>query len=165
MVSLRADIGDPQEHILRQLALDGEVVLLGVLRFQVRLKFPEVDRVPEIGPIHAAGGAARRSHGAGVCGVWLITPPKRIRRLRAIDWPRNGKLKRVVVSEGAAAEGWLGAELLEDELFDRIVEDAKSSADARLARTAGELGEPAVCPPRTPSETDTRSEGFVVGAR
>src|SRR5579863_616236 len=55
---------------------------------------------------------------------------------------------------GAPAERRLSAELLEHELFDRIIEEPETGANARLAGA-----------PRTPRETDTRREGFVVGLR
>ncbi len=158
MVSLCADVGDPQEHIARQLAFDRQIVLFRVLRFQMRLKFAEVNCVPEIGPIHAAVGTARRIHRARRFRCLLNHSAERIRRLRAV-LTKIRQIKERVSDEGASAKGRLRAELLKNELFDRIVEKSESSADAGLVRTTRQFCEPTLCPTRTPGNSDTRSEG------
>ncbi len=40
-MGLRSDVRNAEEHILGELALNGQVVLFGILRFQMRLKFAE----------------------------------------------------------------------------------------------------------------------------
>ena len=52
-----------------------------------------------------------------------------------------GHLKERGADEVATTEGRLGAELLEDQLLDRIIKDAISHADAGFAGTAGQFGQ------------------------
>src|SRR5512137_956533 len=62
----------------------------------------------------------------------------------------------------ATSEGWLGAELLQHELLDGIVEDSVSHADAGLSWSPGQLGQPAVAGARAPVKADAWRKSFVV---
>src|SRR6202040_1707601 len=74
-----------------------------------------------------------------------------------------GSLQERAGNKVAAAERRLCAELLEDELLDRVVENAEAGADARFAGAANECAEQTVFPVWTPVEPETRREAFVVG--
>src|SRR6266481_1511792 len=75
----------------------------------------------------------------------------------------KGRLLERAGNGFTAPEWWLGAELLQYELLDRVIENSISQADAGFARPAGQLGQPAIARPRAPVESKARSEGFVVG--
>src|SRR5580658_1883023 len=75
----------------------------------------------------------------------------------------EGKVEQRVGQRGAATEWRLRAELLQNQLFDRIVENSEAGADAQLPRTSGNLPQEAIAPGRRPSDADARSERFVIG--
>src|SRR5580704_7395365 len=127
----------------------------------MRLEFAEIDCVPKTRPIDTPARATGRVHGAWRLWSLLNHSTERIRGQNAI-LTEIGKIEERVSDERAAAKGRLGAELLENELFDRIVENSESSADARFIRTSREFGEPSLGPPRTPSDADPRSKSLVV---
>src|SRR6185437_2321955 len=66
----------------------------------------------------------------------------------------KGSIEERVEREGASTERWLGAELLQHKLLNRIIEQSPSSLNGGLARTS-----------RTPGDSDSRSKGFVIGLR
>ncbi len=63
------------------------------------------------------------------------------------------------------AKGGFGAELLEYQLLDGIVEDAVAHADAGFPWTANQFPEPTIVFTRTPIQAKARSEAFPVGLR
>ena len=46
-MGLRSDIRNAEKHVLGQLAFDGQVILFGILRFQVRLELAEEQKWAE----------------------------------------------------------------------------------------------------------------------
>src|ERR1700733_1373011 len=111
---------------------------------------------------HPGGPPVSTAH--GVVGVWLITPLNGF-GVCVPALKKVGKFKRGIEKKRAAADRRLGAELLEDELFDWIVEKTETGAHAHLAGTTGELGNPAVGRIRAPRQSDARSKTFVIGGR
>src|SRR3984893_1509373 len=144
-MTLRADVAQLQNKIPCQLALNGEVVLVGILRAHVRLKLPKQQVRTEDRPIHGLIGlgilnsrefATLRVKGVGVLEVSLSV--ERGVEERAKD-------------QGAAPERRLGAELFKHELLDGVVEHTPAGAETGFARFA-----------RAPGDADARREGFVV---
>ena len=139
-MSLRTHIPDLYFHVVREFALDGEIVLRGILAAHVWLKLAEEQNRTESRPIDRLA-------------AWRVQDS--IERIRV----REGSalvLERPVEQsshrEGAAAERRFGTELLENKLLDRIVEKSPTCTNAGLARVS-----------RTPSNSNARSECFVVG--
>src|SRR5271163_3901198 len=138
MMSLRAHVGNAEDHGLRDLALDGEVVLLGILSLQMRIEFAEQQNRTEGGPVHATFGAGwiRTRSGRSL----VVDARERIRRERAdsriAGLRHEGQIKVGRVQGRATAEGRLGAELLQNQLFHRIVKNAEAGANAGFSRTA-----------------------------
>lgn len=132
MMILRADIGDTQDGVAGKLALDGEVVLLGVLRFQVRLEFSGQQDGPELRPVDAAWRSTRRVGCAGRGRCLMKNSPIRIWEWRSTRLRFKGKIEKGIRQRGAATEGRLAAELLENELLNRIVKDSIARANARF---------------------------------
>ena len=141
VMRLRADVGHAEQHVLGELALDGQVVLFGILRFQVRLKLAESKWSGGSSTSPRSHSGRRIVHGQGVCGVCWIMPRKGLGALPPSCEER--RIEQRVRKERAAAEGRFRAELLEDELLDGIVEHAEAGANAGFSGTAGELAEPA----------------------
>src|SRR4051812_13417789 len=113
----------------------------------MRLELAEEKNRSEQGPVdglprgwvqNACGGASTRVVRIG------INEPSRLREV--------GRVEHCFDQESAAPKRRLSAELFEDQLLDRVVEQAPASADARLTRRT-----------RAPSNTKPRSECFVVG--
>src|SRR5580704_11467310 len=127
----------------------------------MRLEFAEIDCIPKIRPIDTPVRATGRIHRAWRLWSLLNHSTERIRGQNAI-LTEIGKIEERVGDERAAAKRRLGAELLENELFDGIVEKAEYSSDTQLIRTSGEFGEPSLGPPRTPSDTNPRGKSLVV---
>src|SRR5579863_7209286 len=136
-VRLSAYVCHAHQHILRELAFDRKVVLVGILLFHVWLEFSEKQDGPEIGPIDWLVGRltddADERIGSNSAGLIL-----------------ERKVEQCAGKRGASAERRLGAELLHDQFFDRIIKNSVSHADTEIARAAGQLGEPTVCPAGTP---------------
>src|ERR1700733_10279814 len=160
MVSLRANIRDAEEHGIRDLTFDGEVILLGVLSLQVRIEFAEKKNRTERGPIHAAWGttgAGARSRGRLVDDA--VERVGRERTSRGITRLRKEREVKVgEADERAAPERRLGAELFEHELLHRIVEKAEAGADAGIAGATEELSQPAFGERGAPRQTDAWGE-------
>ena len=94
-----------------------------------RRKFAKQQNRPEARPIDIR--AARRVQNA-VERIWVsVTALIHVRRA-----------EQRITDEVAAAERRFGAELLQHQLLDRIVEHAETRADAGLARSAGQLRQP-----------------------
>jgi hypothetical protein len=53
-MALRPHVSHSQNQVLCELPLEGQIVLVGKLCPQVRLKFPEQQHRPEVREIHAA---------------------------------------------------------------------------------------------------------------
>src|ERR1700678_22110 len=135
---LRSHVANLQLHVVRQLPLNGEVVLGGILRAHMRLEISEKEdrlkccpilRVPSLG----ADDSVKRiqiSRGA-------ILAKKRLVKLRLVD-------------KGAAAEWRLSAELLQHQLLDRIIEKSPTSSNTGLTGVS-----------RTPGKADAGSNRFV----
>src|SRR4029077_3901244 len=147
VMGLCPDVGDTHHHALAQLALDRQVVLLGVLCFQMWLEFTEEEHRAELRKICL---------GFGICRDHAL---ERIRR----EWPVNGIARKrhewqVEVGpreKDAASKRRLGAELFHHELLDRIVKYPVTGSHARLARPPSYFSKPAVRPARTPGHTDS----------
>ena len=116
---MRTDVSDLEEGIAGQLPLDGEVILLGVLRSQIGLKLSVKNVGPEYGPIDR------------LAAYWIQNSVEGIGILRAV-LAEERSIEQDIAEAGAAAERWLGTELFEHELLDGVVEDAVAHADAGL---------------------------------
>src|ERR1700731_5464668 len=128
---LSTDVGDAHHHALAQLALDRQVILLGVLRFQMWLEFTEKEHWAELRKICL---------GLGICRYNAL---EHIRRKRSVDriareWHER-QVKVCSGEENAATKRRLGAELLHHELFNRVVEYAIAGSHAGLARSSSKF--------------------------
>ena len=127
-----------QNEIFCQLPLDRQVVLLRVLRPQVGLKLTVKQDRPENRPVNR------------IARLGLQDPVKGVGKLETILAVER-RLDECRIDQRAPAEGGLRAELLQNQLLDRIVEDSESSTYA--GRSV--LG-------RIPCNADARSKGLVV---
>src|ERR1700683_402659 len=137
---LGAHVADFQLHISGQFSLDSEVVLSGILRAHVRLEIAKEKDGLECRPIHltSSRGVEDSVKRIQIRGGAVLAQ-KRLVKLRLID-------------KGASAEGRLSAELFQDKLLDRVIEEAPTGANAGLAGVAG-----------TPGDADAGSECLVIG--
>src|ERR1700722_1825625 len=149
-MSLRADVGNLQENVARQFALDGQVVLIGILRAHICGKLAEIDAGEEPGPVNR------------LAPRWIQDSREGVRSNRAI-LADVGSLKKRTGDEIAPAERRFGAELLEYELLDGVIKHSVSRADAGLARSAGQFSKPSVMRAGSPVQPQARSESLVVG--
>src|SRR5437868_2336710 len=138
-MALSSDVGELQDQVFAELTLNGEVVLLGILRTRIFCCLAEEQNGAEDLPVHWL--AARRIENA-VEGIWKSSG----RPILSLE----GCIEQCVEDEGAAAEGWLRAELFENQLLDRVVEDAIAGTNAGLSRAAEQLAHEAVLGTRAP---------------
>ena len=75
------------------------------------------------------------------------------------------RIELCVENKRAATEGWFGAELLQHQLLDRVVEDTKTRTDTGLPRASKKLAQEAVFRIRAPCQPNSRSKRFVIGLR
>src|SRR5580704_7705818 len=138
-VPLRSYVTDLEKDIPWQLAFQGQVVLVGILQAQVGGKLAEEGHRSELRPIHRL--ATRRIQDA----------IERIRKHIAalVD---VGSLQERIRDEIAAAKWRLSAELLENELLDRVIENAITHADAGLAGATRQGPQQSLLPVRAPIE-------------
>src|SRR5271156_5173732 len=141
-VPLRSDVAERHHHVGSNLLLYLEVVLLGVLRSQVRFELAIHDDGPKSRPVD------------GLAGFRLEETIEGIRRdgaRLAHEWSLKQRRKQAVT----AAEGRLALELLEDKLLHGIVKNAETGADDKLSL-------PSFRAPRNP---DPGRKCLVVGCR
>src|SRR5271169_3872268 len=148
-VALRADVTDLKKNIAGQFALNRKVVLRRVLCPQRRRKLSEQQNRTIERPVHRL--ATRRSEEA-IRHVGLGRPVL----------PHKGSAEERVRNGVAYAEGRFGDKLLENQLFDWVVEESPPHADGGLVWTAGQLGKHSVFPARTPIQAETRCKCFGV---
>ncbi len=139
-MALRSHIADLQNQVFGQLALDVQVVLGGILRPQMRLKLSVEQNGTVERPVHWL--SSRRIENSVkriglLCAVLLLV------------W----RVEQRSVDDVAAAERRLGAELLQNQLLHRVVEQSPTYANAGLAGIA-----------RTPGQSQARSKSLVVSA-
>src|SRR5262249_26927477 len=117
-VALRSHIAHLQLQVSCQFAFDCQVVLRRILAPQVRLKLPEELNGPEHSPVHSFT-------------AWRIQNAVMAVQRRQTEWIRVGEVptliekglvKQSVGRECTAPKRRLGAELLEHQLLDRVVE-------------------------------------------
>src|SRR5260370_22216351 len=129
---LATDIGHCENQVLRDFPLNRQVILLGILRPRVLCRLTEQQNRAEALPIHRL--TTRRVQDAvervGEGGSAILTEELRV-ELGAED-------------ERAADKRWLCAELLQNELLHRIVENAIAGSNAALSGAAEQLAEKAV---------------------
>src|ERR1700732_3111629 len=113
------------------------------------LEISKIRSAEEPGPIERL--AARRIQYAG----------ERI-RMDSTVLAHKGHLQERAGNGFTASEGWLGAELLQYKLLDRVVENSVPHADARFSRSAGQLGQPAITRSRAPVKAEAWGKSFVV---
>src|SRR5271155_3291327 len=136
---LGADVADFQLQVSAYLALDGEVVLSGILCAHVRLEIAKEEDGLECRPVH-------RTFSRGV-----EDSVKRIQISRGAVLAQKRLVKLRLVDKGASAERRLSAELFEHKLLDWVIEEAPTGANAGLAGVAG-----------TPGDTDAGSKCLVI---
>src|SRR5437016_14597093 len=125
-MSLPAYVRNLEYKVLREFTVDRQVILLRVLRADMRRRLSIKKDWPEQRPIH-----------------WLISwriqdPVKRIRCARSILILER-QIEHGVVNARAAAERRLCAELLHHQLFNRIIEYAVTHCDTRLTGSTSPL--------------------------
>src|SRR5579871_672636 len=151
-VALRTDVPDLQQEISGKFALDIEVVLVRILGPKVRLKFAEQKYRTKLRPIHR------------LAAWWIENAIERV-RIQSTVLSHKRRVKERVRKTGTAPEWRLGAELLQDELLNGIVEHAPTHSYAGLTGSAEERVHPARIRRRTPCQADPRRKGLVVGGR
>src|ERR1700741_2450980 len=149
-MALRSHITNLKLHILRQLALNREVILRGILTPHVRLELSEQRVRAKHSPVHRL--PSFRIKDSIHPGKRVQSERIRIREASALVQERL--VKQSVERERAPSKGRLSAELLEHELLDWVVEHAPTGANARLAGSS-----------RTPCDADSWSNGFVIFLR
>src|SRR2546426_10334989 len=124
-MSLRPDITDLEFHIVRQLALDGEVVLGRILAAHVRLKLSEQRVWTEHSPVHRL--PSLRIQDTVDTGQRGQTEWIGIREASALVEKRF--VEQSVEGECAPTEWRLGAELFQHKLLNRVIEQSPACAD------------------------------------
>src|ERR1700733_11752719 len=97
-MSLGSNVADPKKHISGKLALNCQIILIGILWAQFLRKLPKEQDRPETRPVD--GGSARRVQTA-VKGIGISRTALRQER----------RLEQRGADEVAATKGWFGAEL------------------------------------------------------
>src|SRR5579864_471965 len=128
----------------------------------MRLEFTKVYRISKTRPVNAPIRTTWRVDGAWCLRGLLNHAAERIGGLRAV-LTNIWQIKERICDERTAAKGRLRAELFEDQLLDRVVEDAEARANSCFVRTSGEFCQPTFRPSRTPRHSDPRSKGLIVG--
>src|ERR1700722_4903694 len=159
---LCSDIGNSEEHVPGELALNRKVVLLGVLRLQVRLKFTKEQKWPERGPVHAAWRPGTPCCDSTGCLRGLIDNAHEWiwRRAAALKFERGVEFS--LRKERTAAKWWLRAELFEHQLFDRIIKDAEASPNTHFSGAARNFGDQSIAGSRAIGDADAGSKRLVV---
>src|SRR6267142_2305664 len=123
-MTLPADVGELQNQVLGYLALNCKIVLFSVLRSWVLCRLPEQQNRAEHRPVYRL--PARRVQDAmeriRECGVPILT--------------QKWRVELCVEHESAATKWWFRTELLQHQLFDRVIENPEAGADAGFARAA-----------------------------
>src|SRR5258708_6944116 len=119
-VALSSDIGNLEHKIPDNFALDGQVVLFGILGAHVWSELPVKQNRAEILP----------SHSLPTRGIQY--PVKRIGSGGSI-LILEGSIEHCVENARTSSERRLGTELLENQLFDRVVKDSKACPNAGFA--------------------------------
>src|SRR5260370_7534096 len=83
-------------------------------------------------------------------------------RMHTAGLVHERRLQEIAENALTAPEWRLGAELLEYELLDWVVENSISHADARFSRSAGQLGQPSIMRTRAPVKAKPPRKRFVV---
>src|SRR5271163_2230537 len=125
----------------------------------MRLEFAEQQRGSERRPVDAARGS---------CGIEarclgsLVDDAVRVVRRLLSTLRQERRIKFWSRQENAGAKGRLGAELFENELLDRIVENSVTAANGGLARSAGKFRQPPTRPAGAVGQTDSGGERLVI---
>src|SRR5271170_3196319 len=125
------------------------------------LELAEQKQRPERRPIHAPVWTSRSIHCAGRLRGLIDHAQKRIGAHRT-TLRQVRRVEKWTGEKRAAAKRRFSAELLEYQLLDRIIENAKPRTNARLARTAKHFSEPPICKSRTVRNSDARGKGLVI---
>src|SRR6266700_3795017 len=148
-MSLPAHVRNLENQIFREFTLDRQVILLSVLRADIRGSLTIAKDRSKHRPVH--GLIPRRIQDA----------VKRIRGGRSVLILER-QVEHRVVNAGTAAERRFCAELLHHQLFDRIVENAKSSPDAGLSGPTKQTSPQTTTCVRTPRQADAWRKRFVI---
>src|SRR5579862_1110200 len=160
-MGLSSNVCDAQNHCLTQLALERQVVLIGILGAEMGLKFAEQQHRPEICKINAARRPTGRETARCLRGLGN-NRPERVGSISArLKFERQ--VKQSIREKAAAAERRLSTELFKHQLFDWIIEETVTHSDARFAWPSRQLSQPSFSRSRTPRKTDTWGECLVVG--
>src|SRR3954468_3777947 len=117
-MTLRADVPDFKFHIVRQLALNSEVVLRRILATHLRLECSKQRNWTKHGPVHRlATWWSQDSVDTGQRGE-----PERIRVRESTALIFKRGVKQSIEGECASSEGWFRAELFQHQLLDRVIE-------------------------------------------
>src|SRR5208282_892671 len=146
-MSLGPDVADRQHGILHDFSLDTEVELLRVLRLEFGLQLSEHENGTEDRPIK--WNATRGIQDAAE-GIRKHAAASDLARDRATLKSKRS-VEEAFADGRAAAEGRLGLELLQHQLFDRIVENSEPATNRHLAISL-----------RIPCDSKARRERFVV---
>src|SRR6266496_1769259 len=149
-MALRSHITNLQLHIVRQLALNREVILRGILTPHVRLKLSEQRVRAKHSPVHRL--PSFRIKDSIYAGKRVQAEGIGIREASALVQERL--VKQGVERERTPTKGRLSAELLEHELLDGVVEHSPTCSNTCLTRSSW-----------TPCDADARSKGLVIRLR
>src|SRR5580704_5626732 len=142
-MSLRTDVAYGKNQVFRDLSLNSEVVLRGVLRPQLGLQFTKQQDRTKCRPIDWSPGFGSKY------------PVKRIgcdgELARSSKLTHKWSGKKAFRNQRATAKRGLTLELLKHQLLHRIVENSESPADRRLPIFF-----------RIPGNSHSRRKGFVV---
>src|SRR5277367_2694270 len=128
----------------------------------MRIKFAEKQNRAKCRPIHATIRPAPLETGS----LWRLTNDalKDIGYLRAI-LQQERSIEVWIRERNAAAERRFSAELFEDQLLNRVVENPETCANAQLPWPPAQFRNPAIRGIGAPGDSDARSKRLVVGGR
>jgi hypothetical protein len=136
VMAFGSHVGDAQEGVSGELPFDRKIVLLGILRMKMRTKFAEKKDWPKTCPIYTTCWAAERVGGTRSLRRLMDNSTEYIRIWRAARLRFKGQVQQCVAQRNTAAKRRFCAELLQDKLFDRIVENAECGPNAGLSRAS-----------------------------
>src|SRR5579864_4268202 len=127
-MALSADVANLEHQVLGKFSLNAEIVLGGVLRPHVRLKFTEKFDWAEPLPILRLTRSGIENSVVGI-------------RINGSSLAHEGRIEKSAREERAAAERWLRAELLHHQLLHWIVKQAPSRTNAGLSTASKQFAE------------------------
>src|ERR1700730_17894529 len=151
-MTLAAYVPELQHHVSRELALDGEVILLRILASQ------------RIGEVSKQENGTEERKIDRRAWSWIRIPVERIRGYGPV-LPEKRGVEEDITDECAATKRRLGSKRRQHQLLVAVVEHPPAHTHTRFARTTRELRWPAARPVGRPSQPDSRGQGLKVVIR